>query len=585
MNIMKISPTARIRLLFYTLLSVTRPVVQASEDSWWLETLKSVLPSDQVKVIQDAEEEEGRKAPLRVFKKEFDLNHRTPTQTEIEEARKVRTAYEDFCKKMTNDQWMQDQPLSYVMLNDLSNSYNGIKKTLLLEKEKALTYLLAKDNAETYRQEMESRWQNFMCKKDSIVNSWRDKLNELSEQENRFLKELRTLEGDVTLYYPQTPTIQIDPFRNWKDILLLKLEEEISSILTQWFVIIDQIPHGMDAFLIRCGYKTGDKVVMFFPKKALKFLQRPKEQSQEYELLTKNQGNCRQFIDDFWHDENRIQFDPDVLKYPDKMSEVQASLDAFVQYLQNLSDQPYWRSYIVFLHAVLAAPATRLKALDHLAMTCGIKNFTPQRNQVNISVGDGRASSTGSTKNLSIPPLRGSFRTNQVKKMNDQDLVGPHELGHLGDPLSYSSWITEIISDIVSDKTLDIVVPELYNVRYNDSFSSKWDLPDDIQLDMETARNNPEKVWPKGTASKMAWPSHQEFWNIMCLRLIEIKTDRFFCLNPYGDNITLLNIEKPIRSVYFNITDCPAKVDWTDSGDLDSYKSFLKALSELNAAD
>lgn len=561
-----------------------------SNNPWWKKILGSVILPEQVQEILKAEEAEGKKPSLREHKDNLDSTHGAPPEDEIEKAKEIRFVYENFREKATQGQWRIFETVSNCILELFREKKNEIKNMQLPDDERfnQILHPATEDSpAVTYRQDFERRRQQFWDEKCLLSRDLFFKVLNLIQREESFLTKLRTLERDITLSYPQTPTIFINPISGWQDTLRAKATEEISKILALCFEPLEVIPQEIATFLERCGYRNGDKVLIFSPRKAFKVLPLTENQKQKYESLTKNKEAFKQFIDDFWHDKNRIQFKPSVLKDPDKTSTVQASLDAIVQYLQNLSDQPYWRNYIVFLHAMLEAPATRFRKLNHLVACCQQGFYDPTRNEVIFDLGEASAQVMCNIKSVSIHQSEVSLPTTQGDVSTNPSLQGMHELGHLGDLLLITSSLEQFILCSDFDKTLTDIVPKLYTVRYDDSKFDSVNLKyysAEIQQDAETARNDPKKIWPKRTSGEVCWLKPGEFWNIMCIRLLEIGTDRFFCLNPYGDNITLLNKNQHLRDLYSNEINYPAIVNWTNPEDLKRYRAFLEKLRELKTA-
>lgn len=436
------------------------------------------------------------------------------------------------------------------------------------------------------------------------INEICRRLDQIREQFEAVDEKMKQVERSLVI-----KNIPIHLKDNWKLTLLNETNKEIHRILSQCFIYIDKskLPPEMLPFLRNCcGFKEGDKLMIFCPKKAINNLALPERVRRLMEEATEEE--VAGYIDGFWVNGEQVRRDPigpteslrrlieaeDLFSFdPEVFSKVK---NRITKTLRNRIQKPYWRDYTIYLQAILEAPSPRLQKIVWLAKGCTAASYMPTYQEFVVCnmEGEGAASMHFGESKVFIPArdkAEVSSTTQQIT-MEKED-VDEHELGHLRDPFEQLCVVSEVIKEFRGDRTMDSAAKPTYIMQYDDSCCPEDEWPSYAREDAEKARSATDGEYLSDKVPFYVWHNSQEFWQSMGLYVIEPngtteeeeESDngaRYFCVNPYCDNISFLQQGKPVRDQYMRKGELPAKVGWRKSENRRDYVNFLAGLQEVN---
>lgn len=354
-----------------------------SDERWFRSILQSVLPDDEVEEILMAERAEERRISRRVFEEK---------DRKISE---IRKDYTQLIQKYASSGGVDESGIE--TSRALHDDWWEISQDILR--------ILGEVNAsieEHVHKEFgfipKSRWQDVWMLRSNLSNKFyqelsesiEQKLNSLGNQIGAFQRKLNQVELDQALdswtrlgNLSQSKGLPLHPRRGWRQELKTLVEKEVFNILNQCYMEIKDVSPEMISFLVLCGYNRGDKFMVFSPRYAIEYLPLSPAQKSLYHYLMRvaEYRELKAFIRDFWNNPARIQ----LLLNPEQSHQI---VQIFVQILQNLSEQTYWKDFVIYLHAVLEAPASRLQRLYQLATACRDGHYISHRNEVGLGVSE-----------------------------------------------------------------------------------------------------------------------------------------------------------------------------------------------------
>lgn len=430
------------------------------------------------------------------------------------------------------------------------------------------------------------------------------RLDQIHEQFEAVKEKMKQAERSLEI--KNIPTHLKD---NWKLTLLNETNKEIHRILSQCFIYIDQskLPPKMLPFLRNCcGFKEGDKLMIFCPKKAINNLASPEQVRRLMEEATEEE--VAGYIDDFWVNGEQVRRDPIVPTeslrllvekedlYPFDPKDFSKVKNRIAKTLKNRIQKSYWRDYTIFLQAILEAPTPRLQKIVWLTKGCATASYMPTYGEF-VVCGREREGAAGvhfgESKVLAAARDKAEVSsTTQQITMEEED-IDEHELGHLRDPFQQLCVISELIKEFRGDRTMDFAVKPTYVMQYDDSCCPENEWPSHAREDAEKARSATDSKYLSDKVPVYVWENSQEFWQSMGLYAIEFNgitgeeeesdnETRYFCVNPYCDNISFQQQGKPIRDQYMRKGELPARVEWQKPESLEDYKNFLMGVQEVN---